>query len=74
MHRRSAAVLASLSLFSWASGPAPLPAEIQSYTVYTGGLAAAGSRPDAAKAFLAVLSSDVARRSLAEKGMEPAPG
>jgi molybdate transport system substrate-binding protein len=51
----------------------PLPAEIQSYTVYTGGLAAAGSRPDAAKAFLAFLSSDAARRVLAEKGMEPAP-
>jgi len=51
----------------------PLPAEIQSYTVYTGGLAAAGSKPDAAKAFLAFLSSDVARRILAEKGMEPAP-
>ena len=51
----------------------PLPAEIQSYTVYTGGLAAAGSRSDAAKAFLAFLASDVARRILAEKGMEPAP-
>ncbi len=51
----------------------PLPAEIQSYTVYTGGLAAAGTKPEAAKAFLAFLSGDVARRVLAEKGMEPAP-
>ncbi len=51
----------------------PLPAEIQSYTVYTGGLAAAGTRPEAAKAFLAFLAGDVARRILAEKGMEPAP-
>lgn len=51
----------------------PLPAEIQSYTVYTGGLAAAGSRPGSANAFLAFLASDVARRILAEKGMEPAP-
>lgn len=51
----------------------PLPAEIQSYTVYTGGLAAAGAKPDAAKAFLAFLSGDAARRVLAEKGMEAAP-
>lgn len=51
----------------------PLPAAIQSYTVYTGGLAAnaAGSAP--AKAFLAFLQSDAARRILAEKGMERAP-
>ena len=50
----------------------PLPAEIQSYTTYTGGIGAASAQPEPAKAFLAFLGSDVARRILAEKGMEPA--
>jgi molybdate transport system substrate-binding protein len=50
----------------------PLPREIQNYTVYTGGLAAATSQLDAAKALLAFLAGDAARRVLAEKGMEPA--
>lgn len=51
----------------------PLPAEIQNYTVYAGGLAVATAQPEAAKAFLAFLGSDVARRILGEKGMERAP-
>lgn len=51
----------------------PLPAEIQSYTVYTGGLASAARDTEAGKAFLAFLRSDQARRILAEKGMEEAP-
>jgi ABC-type molybdate transport system substrate-binding protein len=33
----------------------PLPAEIQNYTTYTGGIAAASTQPEAAKAFLAFL-------------------
>lgn len=48
----------------------PLPAEIQSYTTYTGGLAAGGAQAEAAKAFLAFLKGDAARRILAEKGMK----
>lgn len=51
----------------------PLPAEIQSYTTYTGGIAAASAQPDAARSFLAFLGSDAARRILGEKGMEAAP-
>ncbi|MBA4271207.1 MAG: molybdenum ABC transporter substrate-binding protein, partial [Methylobacterium sp.] len=51
----------------------PLPAEIQNYTVYTGGLAATSAGSVAGKAFLAFLQSDSARRILAEKGMERAP-
>lgn len=51
----------------------PLPAEIQSYTVYTGGLAPAARDNEAGKTFLAFLRSDQARRILAEKGMEEAP-
>jgi molybdate transport system substrate-binding protein len=51
----------------------PLPTEIQNYTTYTGGIAAASTQPDAAKAFLAFLGGDVAKHILAEKGMESAP-
>jgi molybdate transport system substrate-binding protein len=51
----------------------PLPAEIQNYTTYTGGIAAASTQPEAAKAFLAFLDGDVAKHILAEKGMESAP-
>lgn len=51
----------------------PLPAEIQNYTVYTGGLAPSSADKAAPKAFLAFLKSDAARRILSEKGMENAP-
>jgi molybdate transport system substrate-binding protein len=51
----------------------PLPAEIQNYTVYTGGLATGSASSAPAKAFLAFLQGDAARRILAEKGMERAP-
>ena len=50
----------------------PLPSEIQNYTVYTGGLSATAGQPDAAKALLAFLAGDAAKRVLAQKGMEPA--
>jgi len=50
----------------------PLPAEIQNYTVYAGGVSATTGHPDAAKKLLAVFSGDAARRVLMDKGMEPA--
>ena len=51
----------------------PLPAEIQSYTTYTGGLAVSSAQAEPAGAFLAFLRGDAARRILAEKGMDSAP-
>lgn len=51
----------------------PLPAEIQNYTTYTGGIAAAGAQPEGAKAFLAFLGGEAGKRVLAQKGMEPPP-
>ena len=48
----------------------PLPAEIQNYTVYAGGLSATTRHPDNARKLLAVFSSDAARRVLKERGME----
>jgi molybdate transport system substrate-binding protein len=51
----------------------PLPAEIQSYTTYTGGLGTASAQPEAAKSFLAFLGGDAAKRILTEKGMEAVP-
>ncbi|KPF65785.1 hypothetical protein IP69_17030 [Bosea sp. AAP35] len=50
----------------------PLPADIQSYTTYTGGLAVATAQTAPAGDFLAFLRGDAARRILAEKGMESA--
>lgn len=50
----------------------PLPAEVQSYTTYTGGLAVSTAQIGPAGAFLAFLRGDAARRILVEKGMESA--
>jgi molybdate transport system substrate-binding protein len=50
----------------------PLPAAIQNYTVYTGGISAHSEKKDAASAFLKLLSSPAAAQLLQEKGMEPA--
>lgn len=50
----------------------PLPAEVQIYTVYAGGIGAA-QQTEAARKLLTLLAGDGARRVLAEKGMEP-PG
>jgi len=52
----------------------PLPAEIQNYTTYAGGLSASAKEPDAAKALLAFLTSETAAAVLKSRGMEPAPG
>ena len=48
----------------------PIPAEIQNYTVYAGGVAAAARDGDAARAFLALLGSAEAQKILEEKGMQ----
>ncbi len=50
----------------------PLPAEIQNFTVYSGGLSAASRETDAAREFLRVLSGPEAARTLKTKGMIPA--
>ncbi len=48
----------------------PLPAEIQNYTVYAGGVAAAARDVEAARRFLAALGGAPALEALKEKGME----
>jgi molybdate transport system substrate-binding protein len=49
----------------------PLPAEIQNYTVYAGGVAAGSHEGEAARGFLAALSGPRGLAVLTEKGMEP---
>jgi molybdate transport system substrate-binding protein len=48
----------------------PIPAEIQNYTVYVGGVATAARDAPAAQAFLTLLGSASAQEVLKEKGME----
>jgi molybdate transport system substrate-binding protein len=48
----------------------PIPAEIQNYTVYAGGVAVATGDPVAARAFIDALASPAAKAVLASKGME----
>jgi molybdate transport system substrate-binding protein len=48
----------------------PIPAEIQSYTVYAGAVSAAARDPAAAQSLLAALSDQRAAAVLKEKGME----
>jgi molybdate transport system substrate-binding protein len=48
----------------------PIPAEIQNYTVYAGGLAASSREPAAARALLDWLASPTALSVLKDKGME----
>jgi molybdate transport system substrate-binding protein len=50
----------------------PLPAEIQNYTVYVVGLSTAAKDPEAAKAFIKVLTGPSAAGVLKSKGMEGA--
>ena len=49
----------------------PLPAEIQNYTTYAGGLSSAAKDPEAAKALLKVFTGPAATELLKSKGMEP---
>jgi molybdate transport system substrate-binding protein len=51
----------------------PLPAAIQSYTVYAGAVAAASTEPSEAAAVLALLAGPEARPALRGRGMEPPP-
>ncbi len=48
----------------------PLPAALQHYTDYAGGLVAAGKERDAGKAFLAFLKSSAAQAVMKSKGFE----
>ena len=48
----------------------PLPAEIQNYTVYAGGVSAAATDPAAARALLDTLAGPAAAAVLKSKGME----
>lgn len=48
----------------------PIPAEIQNYTVYAGGLSASAKEADAARALLTALKSDSARDIMKAKGLE----
>jgi molybdate transport system substrate-binding protein len=49
----------------------PLPAEVQRYVVFTGGIGSASKEPAAAKAFLDFLKAPAAAPVLKSKGMEP---
>ena len=48
----------------------PIPAVVQNYTVYAGGLAAASADLPAARAFLELLAGERAKTVLKDKGME----
>jgi molybdate transport system substrate-binding protein len=48
----------------------PIPAAVQSYTIYTGGIGAGARDPAAARALLATLSGSAAAAVLKAKGME----
>jgi molybdate transport system substrate-binding protein len=50
----------------------PLPAEIQSYTVYSAGIAADTPRMPAARALISLLRSPEGTAAIRSKGMEPA--
>ncbi|MDB5934682.1 MAG: bacterial extracellular solute-binding family protein [Massilia sp.] len=50
----------------------PIPAEIQNYTVYAGGVSAGARDPAAAKALLAALRGEAARTAMKARGMEAA--
>jgi molybdate transport system substrate-binding protein len=48
----------------------PLPAEIQNFTIYAGGVSAAAKEADVAKAFIGLLSGPAASAVLREKGLD----
>jgi molybdate transport system substrate-binding protein len=48
----------------------PIPAALQNYTVYAGGVSAGAGDPAAAKALLAMLHGDDARKAMTARGMQ----
>lgn len=50
----------------------PIPADIQNYTVYAGGVSAGARDPAAAKGFLSMLRGEAARIAMTARGMEAA--
>jgi molybdate transport system substrate-binding protein len=50
-----------------------LPAELQSYIVYTGNVGAAAAQPQAARTLLSLLTSPAAIELFKSRGFEPAP-
>ena len=49
----------------------PLPAEVQSYSLYVAGISSGSQQPDAAKALIAFLTSPAFKQALTAKGFEP---
>jgi molybdate transport system substrate-binding protein len=49
----------------------PMPAEVQSYTYFTGAVSANSKNADAAKAFIKSLTGPEAAAVIKAKGMEP---
>jgi molybdate transport system substrate-binding protein len=48
----------------------PLPAEVQTYTIYGGAIPAKARRPAAGKALLAYLRTEAAGKALVARGLE----
>ena len=49
----------------------PLPPELQSYVVFTGGVAVGANEPTAAKALIDFLTSPASAAAIRSKGIEP---
>jgi molybdate transport system substrate-binding protein len=49
----------------------PLPAEVQSYSLYVAGINSSSQQPDAAKALIAFLTSPAFKQALTANGFEP---
>jgi molybdate transport system substrate-binding protein len=64
--------VSELSQFPGIDYVGPLPNEIQQYTIFSSGIAAGASQPDAAKALVRFLTSPEAAPVFKRRGMEPA--
>jgi molybdate transport system substrate-binding protein len=49
----------------------PLPAEVQSYSLYVAGISSGSKQADAAKALITFLTSSAAKQAMTTKGFEP---
>jgi molybdate transport system substrate-binding protein len=67
-------LLSELRFVHGATVLGPLPAEIQSYTVYAGGIGAAAHNPAGARKLLDLLAGPKGRTVLKQLGMEPPDG